>query len=439
VISGSPTDVQRVFDTIVRNAVRLSGASWGVVTRVEAGLITFVAHHNLDANVLARMRRTWPRSVDDRGPTAGVVARGELFRAADLEAEDYGLLPEVAAEFRARGIRSMLIVPMVRESHVVGTINLTHQAVGAFSDADVALITTFADQAVIAIENVRLFTELQEKNRVITEALEQQTATSELLRVIGSSATDVQPVFEAIATNAVTLCGAAYAVVFRFDGDMVSVVAHDNVDPPALEALHQIWPRRPDRSALVGRTIIDRSVLHIADVTAEPAFTLSAALQPVFPIRTFLGVPILRDGASIGAIALSRREVAPFSDRQIELVRTFADQAVIAIENVRLFNETKEALERQTATSEILRVISSSPTDVQPVFDAVAASAARLCEAIDAAIFRVDGDVLRLVAHQGAIPAHAPLQGPPLVGNPSGAGRPRRPDHPRHLRAGRGP
>ena len=174
------------------------------------------------------------------------------------------------------------------------------------------------------------------------EALEQQRATSEVLRVISSSATDVQPVFETIARNSVNLCGATYGVVFRFDGEMISVVAHHNIDKAALDALHQIWPMRPDTKTLMGRTILECDVVHVADVAAEPNYTFAAAHQTALGIRTFLGVPMLREGQPIGSIALYRSDVKPFSDRQIELVKAFANQAVIAIENVRLFDEIQD-------------------------------------------------------------------------------------------------
>src|ERR1035437_6258154 len=264
------------------------------------------------------------------------------------------------------------------------------------------------------------------------EALEQQRATSEVLRVISSSATDVQPVFETIARNSVNLCGATYGVVFRFDGEMISVVAHHNIDKAALDALHQIWPMRPDTRTLMGRTILERDVVHVAHVAAEPNYTFAAAHQTALGIRTFLGVPMLREGQPIGSIALYRSYVKPFSDRQIELVKAFANQAVIAIENVRLFGavqkrtqELSEALEQQTATSEVLRVISSSPGELGPVFEAMLANAVRICEANFGVLFRFNGDASEAAAMFGVPPAFSEFwqHGPQRPGRLTALGR----------------
>ena len=203
----------------------------------------------------------------------------------------------------------------------MGAITVAKADPTPFSDRQVQLLKTFADQAVIAIGNVRLFETEQQRTRELSELLEQQTATSKVLGVISSSPTDVQPVFETIASNSVNLCGAGYCIVYSFDGEMINVVAHYNLERVAIDALHQIWPMAPNPRALVGRIIIERDVLQVADVTAEPNYTFANTSQAVLGIRTFLGVPMLREGQPIGAIGLYRREVKPFSDRQIELSR----------------------------------------------------------------------------------------------------------------------
>jgi signal transduction histidine kinase/CheY-like chemotaxis protein len=268
---------------------------------------------------------------------------------------------------------------------------------------------TFADQAAIAIENARLLTELQAKNADLTEALDQQTATSEILRVISSSPRDVQPVFDAIVQSGTKLCDAAWGAAFRFDGQLQTFVAHHNATPGEVEGLRQLYPHAPTRGAASGRAIIDRRTIHIPDIREDPEYT--SPVRHAVGWRTVLAVPMLRDGEPIGALGLWRREVRPFTDKHVELVRTFADQAVIAIENVRLFtelearnSELRVALEQQTATGEILRVISSSPTDVQPVFDTIAASAVRLCDGQFCHLFRFDGELLHFVAHHGLTP-----------------------------------
>ena len=272
-----------------------------------------------------------------------------------------------------------------------------------FTPAQIKLLETFADQAVIAIENVRLFRELK-------ESLEQQTATSEILGVIASSPTDVQPVLDVVARNAARLCDATDAIIIRRVDDAVRLVAqYGPIPSPSGHPLTRGIPG--------GRAILDGQTIHVHDMLAEidGEFQEARDLRQLASTRTVLAAPLLREGISIGAVVIRRQDVRLFTEKQIKLLETFADQAVIAIENVRLFKELEErnrqiteALEQQTATSEILRVIASSPTDIQPVLDTVAENAARLCEATDAVITRVDGENLKQVAQFGAIPIPEP-------------------------------
>jgi signal transduction histidine kinase len=302
--------------------------------------------------------------------------------------------------------RSVLSVPMLRGSDPIGAITVWHADLGPFSQTHVALLQTFADQAAIAIENVRLFQELK-------ESLEQQTATSEILGVIASSPTDIQPVLDVVAETAARLCHASDAVIHRIDGDKLRPVANYGPLPGSREggSLPSI-----DRNSIPGQAIIDRRTLHIHDLAAVPEDDLRARFARSLGVRTVLATPLLREGVPIGAIRIRRMEVRPFTEKQIKLLETFAAQAVIAIENVRLFKELQErnrdlteALEQQTATSEILRVIARSPTDIRPVLEAVAESAARLCSASDANIRLREGDGLRSVANYGPLPSLAVL------------------------------
>jgi PAS domain S-box-containing protein len=302
---------------------------------------------------------------------------------------------------------------MFRGADVVGVLIVARTEPGPFSQAQIDLLKTFADQAVIAIENVRLFTELQQKNLAlteahaqVTEALDQQTATSEVLKVISRSAFDLQPVLETLIESAVRLCAGDKGFIYQLHGNRYHAVVAHGASAEFMEVVKR-YPIPPGRESATGRAVLEHRAVHIHDVLADPEYRWAEG-QLTGEVRTILAVPMLREGAVLGVIVIRRTQVQPFTDKQIELVTTFADQAVIAIENVRLFNELEarnrdltETLEQQTATSEILRVISGAPTDVQPVFDTIAESAARLCGAKFCFVFRFDGQLLHFVAHHG--------------------------------------
>jgi two-component system NtrC family sensor kinase len=323
VISSSPTDVQPVFAAVLRSAARLCDAFDATIFQVDGDRLRIVAHEGpipiTPAGALPLIRGTAAgRAVLDR----------RTIHVADLQAEvdDY---PEASAFARSLGHRTTLTVPLLRGAEAIGTISIRRTEVRPFTDRQIELLETFADQAVIAIENVRLFNETK-------EALDQQTATSEILRVISSSPTDVQPVFEAIVRSAVRLGEAVNGGVFRFDGSLIHEAATYRMSSQHLDALRSVWPRPADRGTTTGRAILTRAVVHV-DIAEDPEYAQSALVQAGF--RMVLSVPMLRDGDPIGAISIARDEGRPFSDTQIVLLQTFADQAVIAIENVRLFTE----------------------------------------------------------------------------------------------------
>jgi GAF domain-containing protein len=417
VIASSPTDLQPVLEAVAENAARVCGATDSSITLLEGEHLRLVTHHG-------SLRRTL--AIGDTVPaTRGTVAGRAVVDRRTIHVEDIvaaeAEFPGIVSRMRQAGLptRTVVATPLLREGTPLGAIFNARPEVHPFSAKQIALLETFANQAVIAIENVRLFTELQTRNAELAESLEQQTATAEILRVISRSPTDIQPVCDIIAANALKLCDAHVNAVTLYDGELLHLVALANVNPEGAEALRQAYPRRADWGHGGGRAVSTRAVVQIPDVLTDRAYELKREQQAA-GYRSVLAVPMLRDGEPIGAISLGRREPRPFSDKQIALVKTFADQAVIAIENVRLFNETKEALEQQTATSVMLRIIASSPTDLQPVLDAMAKSAASLCTAYDASVFRLDGDVLRLAAHHGPIPNPVGLVIPVIRGTVSG-------------------
>jgi GAF domain-containing protein len=400
VISQSQTDVQPVFDAIVRSAVRLCDGLFSALYRFDGALLHHVAQHNYTPEALEEVHRVFPAR-----PTRALAVGRAILERAVIHIPDIELDPEWQhpALSRAIGFRSGLFVPMVRERLPIGVIVVTRAEAGPFSDNEIELLKTFADQAVIAIENVRLFKELEARNADLTETLDQQTATSEILRVISRSPTDLVPVAQAIADSASRLCECHFSRVFRFDGELIHWVAGRETSTEHDAVRRSAWPRQPDQFAMVGRTILARDILHVHDAQADPIYL--AGPMPALGLRSFLGVPMMHDGQPIGVIALARAVVRPFSEREIALVKTFADQAVIAIENVRLFKELQasnrdltSALDTQTATSDILRAISGSRTDVQPVFDAIVQSAIRLLGGDTSVLVRIAGDQLALAA-----------------------------------------
>jgi GAF domain-containing protein len=402
VISSSPTDVQPVFDTIVRSAVRLCDGLFGALFQFDGELLHLVAHHNYTPEALEAAHRVFPARLSrGQGSTRAILER------AVVHIPDYEVDPEYQTLGLARviGWRSGLFVPMLRDGAPIGVIMVTRPAPGPFSDSEIELLKTFADQAVIAVENVRLFKELEASNSELTTALDTQTATSDILRVISSSPTDVQPVFDTIAASAVRLCRGLFSIVSRREGDLIHVAAQNNLSPAALEEIGRAYPMPVDKESITGRTLLNRTVNHVRDVETDPDVPgRGRGLSRAFGFRTVVSVPMLREGAAIGAIAVARAEPEPFSEQEIVLLQTFADQAVIAIENVRLFSELEGRNRDLTATSEILRVISSSPTDVQPVFDTIVRSAVRLCDGLFSALYQFDGDLIHLVAQHNWTP-----------------------------------
>ncbi|MFN0315449.1 MAG: GAF domain-containing protein, partial [Burkholderiales bacterium] len=407
-IGGSSANLQFVLDKVAETAARLIGANDVVIVQTEGGFYRRTAYFTSGSAVTTF-------SAQDRVPLRRdfVLSRAILDKRAvhvpDIFAEpdeEYAGGKEYAARL---GYRTNLAVPLLRDGKAIGAISMRRAEVQPFSEKQIALLQIFSDQAVIAIENARLFNELESRNRELTEALEQQTATSDILRVISSSPTNLQPVLDSVAANAARLCDAFDTLIMLVEGKHLRIMAKYG----SFSGL-SVGDKSPlARDMVTGRSIIDGEIIHVLDLqTAEDyEWATTKRVAQTTGVRTMLGVPMFRQGIAIGAIGIARKEVKPFTETQIALVKTFADQAVIAIENTRLFSELEtrnrdlsDALEQQTATSEILRVISSSPTDLQPVLDAVAQSAARFCDAEDVTIFQTEEGAARVAAHHGNIP-----------------------------------
>ena len=409
IISNSPADAQPVFDAIVQSGLKL----------FPDALISLALRYGDTINAAAIAERdpegaeAWRRSIS-RTPLSREYMHGAaMLDCRIVDIPDVRNAPtELAAgarNFLTSGYRAITITPMMRRNEAIGLLSVVRRTPGPLSDKQLSLLRTFAAQAVIAIENTRLLNELRQRTDDLTESLEQQTATSEVLKVISTSPTEIQPVLDAVGQNAARLCEATNAVIFRLDGNLLRPAAVYGEIPLAT---HPPEGLPVTRDTVTGRAVFERRTIHVRDLASEqdeyPEGSRHAAIDGH---RTTLATPLLRKGVPVGAILIRRTEVRPFSPKQIDLITTFADQAAIAIENVRLFNELRqrtddlsESLQQQTATADVLKVISRSTFDLESVLGTLTGSAAGLCKADKGAIFQKDGDVYRLAAHFGFSP-----------------------------------
>jgi GAF domain-containing protein len=388
VISSSPGELKPVFQAMLENAVRVCGAKFGVLYFSEGHGFRTVAMHDVPP-AFAELREREPVVVPTPGGGLDQLTKTKQV----VHIADYSALPPQA---RGRlgdlgGARTVVSVPMFKDNDLIGAIVIYRQEVRRFADKQIELLQNFAAQAVIAIENARLLNELRQRTNDLTESLEQQTATSEVLSVISSSPGELEPVFKAMLENATRICEAKFGVLHRFDGQAFHFAADVGAPLEYAEFNRRRGPFQPVPGGHLERAMLTKEVCHSADRTAETVPGMAAKFGGA---RTQVVVPMLKEGNLIGAIIIYRQEVRPFTDKQIELLTNFAKQAVIAIENTRLLNELRQSLEQQTATSEVLRVISSSPTNVQPVFDSIAESSVRLCGGQFSFVVRFDGKVM---------------------------------------------
>src|SRR5262249_50048300 len=367
IVSGSPGELEPIFRAMLENATRICEANFGFLQLYENEAFRIGATHNVPPAFAKAMAQREPLfRPSPLTPLARVVGTKQLVHIVDYTQEPAykQRYADAVRVVELAGVRSLVVVPMLKEAELIGTIHIYRQEVRPFSDKQIALVTNFAAQAVIAIENARLLNELRQRTTDLTESLEQQTATSEVLTIISRSPAELEPVFQAILANATRLCGAKFGTLNLYDGEVVHRSASYNVPPEYAEMRLRMGRWRPHPGSASAQVVRTKEPIHFDDLRTSPAYlegdSPSKAIVDTGGARTLLMVPMLKDDQLIGTIAIYRQEVRPFTDKQIALVENFAAQAVIAIENTRLLNELRESLQQQTATADVLKVISSS-------------------------------------------------------------------------------